>query len=83
LIDVVCSEMCAIEKISGSIELKRCDAMSFDLKTTSGDICGSILSTKTFDCKTTSGDVRIPADGNGGNFRAKTTSGDIKITIAE
>ena len=83
LIDVVCSEMCAIEKISGSIELKRCDAMSFDLKTTSGDIRGSILSTKTFDCKTTSGDVRIPADGNGGNFRAKTTSGDIKITIAE
>ena len=83
LIDVVCSEACTIEKNSGSIELKRCDAASFNIVTTSGDIHGSILRAKTFDCKTTSGDIRIPADGNGGMFQAKTTSGDIKITIAQ
>lgn len=83
LTDVVCSEVCTIEKNSGSIEFKRCDAASFNITTVSGDIRGSILRAKTFDCKTTSGDIRIPADGNGGMFWAKTTSGDIKITIAQ
>lgn len=83
LIDIECREVCEIENTSGGIELKRCDALSFNLVTTSGGIRGSILSAKTFDCKTTSGSVRTPADGNGGTFKAKTTSGDIKITIAE
>lgn len=83
LIDVVCSETCEIDNTSGSIELERCDAASFDLHTTSGGIRASLLSPKTFDCHTTSGSVNVPADGNGGTFKARTTSGGIRITIVE
>lgn len=81
--DVVCRETCTVKMVSGEVELKRCDALSFNITTTSGDIHGSIVTAKTFDCKTTSGDIRVPNDGNGGNFRAKTQSGDIEITVVK
>ena len=83
MVDVVCSEACMIEKGSGSVNLKCCDALSFNIATTSGDIHASLLSAKTFDCHATSGDVHTPRDGNGGTFRAKSTSGDIRVTIVE
>lgn len=83
MVDVVCSEACMIEKGSGSVNLKCCDALSFNIATTSGDIHASLLSAKTFDCHATSGDVHTPKDGNGGTFRAKSTSGDIRVTIVE
>ena len=81
--NVVCQESCTITNVSGSIELVSCDAMFFDLKTTSGAIRASLLSAKTFDCHTTSGSVHVPKDGNGGTFRAKTVSGGIRVTVAE
>ena len=83
LYNVVCIGTCKVDNVSGSIELERCDAVSFDLETTSGGIRGSILSAKVFDCHSTSGSVRVPTNGEGGTFKAQSTSGGIKITIAE
>lgn len=82
LCDVVCKETCEISNTSGSIQLERCDAFSFDLQSASGSIRGSILSAKSFDCRSTSGSVRTPQNGNGGMFKARSTSGSIKIEIA-
>ena len=83
LVDVICQENCEIENTSGSIELERCDAASFDLKTVSGGIKASILSGKIFDCHSTSGGVHVPENSEGGAFKARTTSGVIRITIVE
>ena len=83
MVDVVCSEACMIEKGSGSVNLKCCDALSFNIATTSGDIRASLLSAKSFDCRSTSGGVHTPNDGNGGMFRARSTSGGINITVVE
>lgn len=81
LINVVCRESCTVANTSGSIELEGCDAASFDLRTVSGSIKGSILSGKVFDCHSTRGDVHTPTNGGGGIFKARSTSGSIKITI--
>ncbi len=81
--NVICEENCIIENTSGGVELKRCDAMSFDVKNVSGNILASILTAKTFDCHSTSGSVKAPSDGNGGTFKARSTSGSIKVTIVE
>ena len=81
--DVVCQGEIEIENTSGSIVLERCDAAAFDLETTSGGIRGSILSAKVFDCHSTSGGVNVPANGEGGTFKAKTISGGINIEIKE
>jgi DUF4097 and DUF4098 domain-containing protein YvlB len=78
--NVICQGEIKVANTSGSIDLERCDALSFDLHTTSGGIRGSILTAKTFDCKSTSGGVHTPNDGNGGTFRARSTSGGINIT---
>ncbi len=80
---VVCQGEIEIENTSGSIEFDRCDAASFDLKTASGGIRGSILSNKVFDCRSTSGGVHVPENGEGGTFRARSASGGIRITIVE
>ena len=81
LINVVCSGNCKIENGSSSIELKNCDAASFDLKTVSGGIRASILSGKTFDCRSTSGGVHVPENTEGGTFKARTTSGGIRVEV--
>ena len=83
LVNVICQENCEIENTSGSIELERCDAASFDLKTVSGSIKGSILSGKVFDCHSTSGGVHVPENSDGGTFKARTTSAGIRITVVE
>jgi hypothetical protein len=53
--------------------LQECDAASFDLKTVSGSIKGSILSGKVFDCHSTSGGVHVPENSEGGTFKARST----------
>jgi DUF4097 and DUF4098 domain-containing protein YvlB len=83
LVNVICQENCEIENTSGSIELERCDAAYFDLKTVSGSIKGSILSGKVFDCHSTSGGVHVPENSEGGTFKVRTTSGGIRITVVE
>ena len=83
LVDVVCQGDCEIDNTSSSIELERCDAASFDLRTVSGGIRASILSGKVFDCHSTSGGVHVPANSEGGTFKARTTSGGIRVTIVE
>ena len=81
LVNVVCSGACKIENGSSAIELKECDAASFDLATISGGIRASILSGKTFDCHSTSGGVHVPENGGEGTFKARSTSGGIRVEV--
>ena len=83
LVDVVCQGDCEIDNTSSSIELERCDAASFDVNNASGGIRVSLLSGKTFDCHSTSGGVHVPANSEGGTFKARTASGGIRVTIVE
>lgn len=70
--------------VSGDIELDYCDAATLDLKTTSGEINGTLMSPKNFITSTVSGDIKVPASQlYTGDCYIKTTSGDVKVNIAE
>ena len=71
-----------IESMSGDIRMERSDAGSFHMKTTSGDISGSILSRKDFDVETASGDIRLPkSDSSAPKCEISTSSGDVEMEI--
>lgn len=65
------------KSVSGSIFLDNCDADYLKLSTTSGDVRGQLLTSKTFVTDTTSGDVNVPRSIGNGTCEIKTTSGDI------
>lgn len=68
---------------SGNVSLDRVDAESFEIRTGSGEITGTILRKMRFDCRSSSGNIRVPEDDPaGGVFKASTSSGDIRIQIA-
>ncbi len=70
--------------ISGDIALNKFDASSLEMKTTSGDIKGSILSDKIFSASSNSGDIKIPPSvKDSGTCKCSSISGDIIIEIAE
>ncbi len=84
IVRVIAEKHISAECVSGDIELLGSDAETLWLKTTSGDIEGTLLSEKVFITDTLSGDVRVPATSSttsGGKCEIKTTSGDIEISV--
>ena len=64
--------------------MEACDGGEINIKTTSGDVKGSLRSEKQFVTHTTSGDIRVQDS----SFAAEkctisTTSGDIRFTIEQ
>lgn len=71
-----------LETVSGGVELRDFDAAGIAIKTSSGEVDGTLLSPKNFVTDTVSGDVRTPAsDPSAGTCKIKTTSGDIRLEI--
>ena len=81
IICVIAENHLHAECVSGDIELHSSDAQTLFLKSTSGDIEGSLLSEKVFITDTTSGEVQVPHTTSGGKCEIKTTSGDVEIII--
>lgn len=77
--DVVSQEEIHIESVSGDVELYQCDAESLWIKTSSGNVSGSLLTEKIFFADTSSGDVDVPRSSSGGKCEIITTSGDIEF----
>ncbi len=66
---------------SGDIELSACDAASYDMRTSSGDIYGTVLTSKIFQAYVKSGNAKVPTSTEGGVCRAETASGNIRLDI--
>ena len=51
------------------------------IKTSTGDVEGTLLSEKIFSIHTSTGKVKVPNTNNGGTCEIKTSTGDIEIQI--
>lgn len=81
LSDVVAEGVISLARVSGAIEFDGCDAAEIVVETSSGDVCGSLLSEKIFIVRSSSGKIRVPETTEGGACRVKTASGDIILTV--
>ena len=79
--NVIAADSFSIERTTGDVALVRCDASEIFIKTTSGDVHGSLLSEKVFIAQTGTGDVTVPRISSGGMCQIDTTTGDIYITL--
>ena len=78
---VLVTEKMTVERSTGNIELKGCDAAELFLKTSTGDVSGTLLSPKIFFADTSTGHVDVPRSTTGGPCEIKTSTGDIEITV--
>lgn len=72
-----------VERGTGDITLDRCDGAELHIKTTTGDVCGTLLTDKTFLARASTGDVTVPENTSGGRCEINTKTGDIIISIAK
>lgn len=70
-----------IERTTGGVKFKHCDASEIYVKTSTGNVSGSLLSEKTFVTETTTGVVKVPKNTTGGKCEITTTTGNIKIEL--
>ena len=81
MINVIASETITINKNTGGVKLEACDAAELNIKTTTGDVVGSLLTEKVFVTNTTTGDISVPKSTSGGICEISTTTGEIDIDI--
>lgn len=81
LSDVIAAERMDIRRTTGAVEMRECDAGMIVIKTSTGDVTGSLLTGKLFDAQTSTGDIQIPMSASGGECRITTSTGDIRIEI--
>lgn len=79
--NVVASGNFTVERTTGDVEFKSCDAAELLVQTSTGDVEGSLLSDKIFICNTSTGHVKVPESVTGGKCKITTSTGDIEITI--
>ena len=65
------------------VNLDACDAAEINIKTTTGDVNGTLLTNKVFVANSGTGKIRVPESYDGGKCIIKTGTGDIKISIAD
>ena len=67
---------------TGDILLRNCDAAALSLRTSTGDVTGTLLTGKLFvtDCGT--GHVSVPSTSSGGRCEIVTGTGDIEISLS-
>ena len=81
LTEVIASGKMQVELTTGDVELERCNAGELFLKTSTGDIEGSLLTEKVFHATTRTGSVEVPKTVTGGICEVITATGNIKLTI--
>lgn len=79
--NVIAAETLSAERATGSITLEKCDAAELYLKTSTGNVTGSLLSEKIFTAQTGTGHVDVPDIASGGKCEIYTGTGSIKITL--
>lgn len=80
--DVIAAEAITVKRSTGDVEFTRCDALTLSITTGTGDVEGSLLSTKQFTASSSTGKVQLPPGGGEGSCRISTNTGDIRITLA-
>lgn len=81
--NVIAKETFNLNNKTGDIRLKNCDADEIFIKTSTGDVTGTILSEKIFITDTSVGKVSVPKTAAGGKCEITTGTGDIEIKIVQ
>lgn len=79
--NVIATEKFSIERSTGNIKFKDCDASDIFVKTDTGNVTGSLLTDKVFFTETDTGKVDVPKIIADEKCEIITDTGDIKITI--
>lgn len=79
---VIASEKFSIKRTTGDVEFESCDAAEILVKTSTGNVYGTLISDKSFIYSTSTGNVQLP-DTAGGRCEIKTSTGNINISICE
>lgn len=70
-----------IERSTGDVRFDNCDAGQITVKTSTGDVTGTLRSEKVFITKTSTGKSDVPDTISGGRCEITTSTGDITIRI--
>ena len=81
--NVIATGAISIRRSTGDVKFKGCDAAELCIKTSTGDVGGTLLTEKVFLAKTDTGEVRVPSSVTGGKCELITSTGDIQIEIVE
>lgn len=79
--NVIAMESFQIERSTGDITFSGADAGEVFVTTDTGDVSGTLLTSKVFSIETDSGDVDVPTSTTGGICQIHTDTGDIDIAI--
>ena len=83
LTNVIAKNKFDIKRTTGDIRFDKCDANELFVKTHTGYVKGSLMSSKVFICKTETGRVTVPETTEGGKCEITTDTGDIRLEIEE
>ena len=72
-----------IARSTGDVKFYKCDAVNITVRTDTGSVTGTLLSSKVFIYKTDTGDVNLPETESGGTCKITTDTGNIKISISQ
>lgn len=81
LTGVTASERFSLERSTGDVTMDGCDAAELWIRTDTGDVEGSLLSSKIFLVTTDTGDKEVPSTVTGGKCEIITDTGDVRIRI--
>lgn len=77
--NVIAADKFSIERSTGDVKFSGCDAGEIYVKTNTGNVTGSFLSSKVYVTDTDIGSVDVPKTATGGRCEIHTDTGDIKI----
>lgn len=79
--NVIASGKFDFKRSTGDIKLDGCDANEIFMSASTGNISGSLLSSKVFITSSDTGNIDVPKTLNGGKCEITTDTGDIKLTV--
>lgn len=78
---VIAENKFSVERSTGDVKFKGCDAAELYVKTSTGNVTGSLLTDKVFITETGTGKIDVPKTSVGGRCEINTGTGDIEIKI--
>lgn len=78
---VIAESAISIERSTGNVRFSGCDAAELHIKTSTGDVTGSLLTDKVFAIDAGTGRVDVPNSTAGGKCEIATRTGDVKMEI--
>ncbi len=80
--NVVAAGNLSVKSDTGDVRFEDSDAAQISIKTSTGDVTGTLLSEKVFITESSTGRISVPKTTVGGKCEITTDTGDIRIDIA-